>query len=225
MAGCSPVASRHIAGVCDVADDPRLDARDAHPLWLTPNCELLRVQAWDAQDAPVRSPSAMLFDLWRVPGRKRLDGTRDLVLTTSIGARHARLTLSNDLADGSTCVCTVPLTPHLRGQIAEFQALAALLCGDPLHDPRARLVSRAALLHLRALQALDAVEARASHRDFAIALFGPEAVRSQWHADGVLRAQVRHLVARAEGFMRRDYLGLAGVRHAHRGAHGDEPAH
>lgn len=158
-----------------------------------------------------------------MPGRKRLDDSRELVLTTSIGARHARLLLSNDLADGSTYVCTVPLTPHLRGQLAEFQALAALLDGDPLQDLPARPVSRAGLLHLRALQALDATQARASHRDIAIALFGLEAVRAQWHADGVLRAQVRHLILRAEGLMQRGYLDLAGVRHAHAGDPGDEP--
>ena len=59
-------------------------------------------------------------------------------------------------------------------------------------------------------------------RDLAVALFGLEAVRAGWHADGVLRAQVRHLVARAEGFMRQGYLCLAGLRQEDAGAHGDE---
>lgn len=152
-----------------------------------------------------------------------MDGSSDAVLTTLIGTRHARILLDGGLADGSTYTCTVPLTPHLRGQLAEFQSLAALLDGDPLHYPHARPVSRAGLLHLRALQVLDAMQAGASHRDIAIALFGLEAVRGEWHADGLLRAQVRHLSARAEGFMRRDYLDLAGVHHAHADAPGDEP--
>jgi len=212
-----------IAGACDVAEDPRLDARDAHPLWLTDGTDLLQVRASHARHASMPDPAARAFDLWRVPGRKRLDGSSDAVLTTSVGTRHARILLDGSLADGSTYVCTVPLTPRLRGQIAEFQALSSLLNGDPLHRVNVRPVSRAGQLHLRALQALDATQARASHRDLAVALFGLEAVRAQWHADGGLRAQVRHILARAEGFMRRDYLGLAGVRLAHTGTPGDEP--
>lgn len=225
MVDCANGKLQCIAGACDVADDPRLDARDAHPLWLTESADLLHVRALHSIHASTREPAARVFDLWRVPGKKRLDGSSDAVLTTSIGTRHARILLDGGLADGSTYTCAVPLTPHLRGQIAEFQALSGLLDGDPLPDMHARPISRAGLLHLRALQTLDATQARVSHRDIAIALFGAEAVRAEWHADGVLRAQVRHLVARAEGFMQRDYLDLAGVRRAHAGAPGDEPAH
>lgn len=182
------------------------------------------MRALRAHHAPARSPTAA-FDLWRIPGRKRLDDSSDAVLTTSIGAHRARILLDAGLDDGSAYVCTVPLTPQLRGQLSAFQDLAALLDGDPLPSSPARPVSRAGLLHLRALQALDAAQAHASHRDLAIALFGLDAVCAQWHADGVLRAQVRHLVSRAEGLMRRDYLGLAGVRHAHVSDPGDEPGH
>lgn len=220
---CGNVKLPCIAGACDVAEDPRLDARDARPLWLTDGTDLLQVRASHARHVSMPEPAVGAFDLWRVPGRKRLDGGSDAVLTVSIGTHHARILLDCGLANGSTYVCTVPLTPHLRGQIAEFQALSSLLDGDPLHRVNARPISRAGLLHLRALQALDATQARASHRDLAVALFGLEAVRAQWHADGGLRAQVRHVVARAEGFMRQDYLGLAGVRLARTGAPGDEP--
>lgn len=223
VADCGNGKLQCIAGACDVACDPRLDARDADPLWLTDSADLLHVRALHARHASSREPAARAFDLWRVPGRKRLDVSSDAVLTTSIGTRHARILLDGSLTDGSTYTCAVPLTPHLRGQIAEFQALSSLLDGDPLPRLHARPVSRAGLLHLRALQALDATQAGASHRDLAMALYGPEAVRAEWHADGVLRAQVRHLVARAEGFMQRDYLALAGVRHAYAGAPGDEP--
>lgn len=175
-----------------------------------------------------RSDAAPRFDLWRIPGCKRLHGAGDLVLNASVGARHARVLLDAGLHDGSAYVCTVPLTAQLRGQLTEFQALAALVDGHalPYAMPRpARPVSRAGLLHLRALLALDAVQAGASQRDIAIALFGPEAVRTQWHADGVLRAQVRHLVARAKGLMQHGYLDLAGVRHGHARAPGDEQVH
>jgi hypothetical protein len=77
---------------------------------------------------------------------------------------------------------------------------------------------------LHALQALDASQAGARHRDIAGALFGVDAVRTRWTPDGELRAQVRHLLRRAEGLMRGGYLALAGVRRQHTGAPGDEPA-
>ncbi len=213
-----------IAGACDVAADPGLDARDAHPLWLSEDEGLLHVRVASAHHAPASAHPEHRFDLWRIPGRKHLIAGADFILDVSIGSRHARILLGDGLADGSAYVCTVPLTAHLRGQLAEFQALAGLLEGFPLPtSPPVRPITRAGLLHLRALQTLDAVQSGASHRDLAVALFGLDAVRADWHADGVLRAQVRHLVTRAEGFMRRGYLGLAGLRHEHAGAHGDEP--
>lgn len=181
------------------------------------------MRAARAHHAPASAHPEHHFDLWRIPGRKRLAGGTDVILTVSIGARHARILLDADLYDGAPFICTVPLTARLRGQLAEFQAFAALLEGITLPDLCVRSITRAGLLHLRALQALDAMQSGASHRDLAVALFGLDAVRADWHADGVLRAQVRHLVSRSEGFMRRGYLGLAGLRQEYASAHGDEP--
>ena len=89
--------------------------------------------------------------------------------------------------------------------------------------PHARSATRAALLHLRALQALDASQAGGSHRDIAQALFGLEAIVLRWHEDGELRAQVRHLLRRAEFFMNGGYLSLAGVLDPAAKSPGDEP--
>ena len=163
------------------------------------------------------------FDLWRIPGRKRLamDG-HDLALTADLSALRMRLSLSGMLEDGGAYVGAVPLTPGLRGQLDGYREQAQALEGHAPQISHVRSATRSALLHLRALQALDAMQARASHRDLAIALFGLESVRADWHADGVLRAQVRHLVSRAEGFMRQGYLSLAGLRQGHTGAPGDE---
>lgn len=210
------------AGACDVAADPELDARAAHPLWLNEDEGLLHVRALRAHHATASAAGVARFDLWRIPGCKRLFGINDAILTVSIGTHHVRILLDAALTDGAPFTCTVPLTSHLRGQLAAFQSIAGLLEGAPLPTTLTRPVTRAGLLHLRALQALDAMQARASHRDLAIALFGLESVRADWHADGVLRAQVRHLVARAEGFMRQGYLHLAGLRHAPPSAPGDE---
>lgn len=122
-----------------------------------------------------------------------------------------RLSLSGTLADGAAYASAVPLTPSLRGQLGTFNAQAQALEGHaPRVDP-ARAVTRAALLHLRALQALDASRAGASHRDIAEALFGLEAVVLRWHEDGELRAQIRHLMRRAEESMAGGYLAMAGA--------------
>lgn len=195
------------AGGCDVAEDPELDGRVAHPLWLSSSDGLMHVRAVRAHGAATRR-----FDLWRIPGRKRLamDG-HDLALTADISALRMRLSLSGMLVDGDAYAGAVPLTTGLRGQLDGYREQAQALEGHAPQISPVRSATRAALLHLRALQALDASQAGASHRDIAQALFGLEAVVLRWHDDGELRAQVRHLLRRAEAFMHGGYMSLAGV--------------
>ena len=163
------------------------------------------------------------FDLWRVPGRKRLAlGGSGLTLLTEVPAQRLRMSLADDLCDGAVYICAVPLGPGLRGQLEVFNAQARALQGHAPADDSTRTVTRAALLHLRALQALDGAQAGASHRDIAQALFGFEAV-VRWHADGELRAAVRHLLRRAEAYMAGDYLSLAGIPRAGAESPGDDP--
>jgi hypothetical protein len=180
---------------------------------------LLHVRASRAHGASTRPT----FDLWRVPGRKRLAlRSTGLTLLTEVSAQRLRMSLADDLVDGAAYACTVPLGPGLRGQLDAFNAQALVLRGHLPAAASARPVTRAALLHLRALQALDGVQAGASHRDIAQALFGLEAV-VRWHADGELRAQVRHLLRRAEAYMGGGYLALAGIRRTAAEPPGDEP--
>lgn len=177
------------------------------------------MRAAHAHDGAVRR-----FDLWRIPGRKRLalDG-HDWALTADLNAQRLRVSLSGALADGAAYAGAVPLTPRLRGQIDTFNAQAQALEGHaPRVDP-AKPLTRVALLHLRALQALDASQAGVSHRDIAQALFGLEAVVLRWHEDGELRAQVRHLLRRANAYMTGGYLALAGALHPAAKHPGDEP--
>lgn len=206
-------------GGCDSAEDPRLDAREAQPFWITAADELLHVRASRAHDASTRPT----FDLWRVPGRKRLAlGGSGLTLQTEVSAQRLPMSLADDLCDGAGYTCAVPLGPGLRGQLDAFNAQAQLLRGQaPAVDP-SRAVTRAALLHLRALQALDGAQAGASHREIAQILFGIEAT-ARWHADGELRAQVRHLLRRAEAYMADGYLSLAGIPRVGAESPGDEP--
>ncbi|MDP9968844.1 hypothetical protein J2W39_000067 [Variovorax paradoxus] len=163
------------------------------------------------------------FDLWRVPGRKHLAlGDSGLTLLTEVSAQRLRMSLADDLCDGAVYICAVPLGPGLRGQLDVFNAQARALQGHAPADDSTRTVTRAALLHLRALQALDGAQAGASHRAIAQALFGFEAV-VRWHADGELRAAVRHLLRRAEAYMAGDYLSLAGIPRVGAESPGDEP--
>ena len=145
--------------------------------------------------------------------------------------RHAllarlRVSLSFELEDGAAYSLLVPLDPSSHTRLPEYQGQARVFGGE-FPQPNARLIGRAALLHLLALQALDGLQTGAHHRDIAGALFGVDTVRKRWTADSELRAQVRHLLTRAEGLMRGGYLALAGVRQQHigvpRSAPGDEP--
>ncbi|WP_235926799.1 DUF2285 domain-containing protein [Variovorax boronicumulans] len=163
------------------------------------------------------------FDLWRVPGRKRLAlGGSGLTLLTEVSAQRLRMSLADDLCDGAAYTCAVPLGPGLRGQLDAFNAQAQVLQGHAPAGNSTRAVTRAALLHLRALQALDGAQAGASHREIAQALFGFEAA-VRWHADGELRAAVRHLLRRAEAYMSGGYLSLAGIQRTATESPGDEP--
>ncbi len=159
-----------------------------------------------------------------MPGRKGLTlGAASLTLLAEVAAQRLRVSLADDLADGAAYACTVPLGPGLRGQLDAFNAQARVLQGQAPAAAPVRAATRSALLHLRALQALDGAQAGATHRDIAQALFGLEAVVLRWQADGELRAQIRHLLQRAEAYMRGGYLALAGVRRNAAQPPGDEP--
>ena len=208
-------------GGCKVAENPQLDARQAHPLWTAAADALLHVRAINAHD----TSAAPVFDLWKIPGRKRLaHAGSQLSLTAEHGPNRLRASLSTELEDGAAYGLAVPLDAHLRTRLTGYQVQANAIHGQ-WPPVVAKKVTRASLLHLHALQALDVSQAGAHHRDIAGALFGADAVRTRWTADSELRAQVRHLLTRAEGLMRGGYLALAGVRQQHTSAPGDELAH
>lgn len=204
----------------DVVEDPQLDARQTYPLWSAPADALLHVHAASMHHADTQP----VFNLWGIPGRKRLVhvGTQ-LSFSAEHGPNRLHASLSAELEEGAAYGLTVPLDAHLRTRLTGYQVQANALQGQwpPVSTKK---VTRASLLHLHALQALDASQAGARHRDIAAALFGADAVRTRWTADSELRAQVRHLLTRAEGLVRGGYLALAGVRQSPTGAPGDEPA-
>ncbi len=185
--------------------------------------ELLQVRAAHARRLAAPSTPSSRFDLWRVPGRKRLaPDDAGLILLAVMPALRLHALLAEGLAHGAAYACAVPLSPDLRGRLDHFHAQARALQARPPAEGQARAASRSALVHLRALQALDGAQAGASQRDIAQTLFGAQAVALRWHADGELRAQVRHLLARAAGLMRGGYLALAGIQGVVAAVHGDE---
>lgn len=199
--------TRNVGG-CESAENPRLDARHANPLWAIDMDDWLHVRA--ARRQP--QPPDQRFSLWRVIGRKSLTQTgSDLRLTVQYGEHGLHVALDDSIVEGMAFFSAVPLEDALRNRLTQFLAEARLLDGAK-PQPRARPTSRAALLHLRALQAIDGVRDGASHRDIAAVLVGVDTARDRWSADSELRAQVRYLVARAEGLMRGGYRALAGLR-------------
>lgn len=210
----------HGVGGCDNVEDPRLDARDANPLWAVDTDDLMHVRA--ARRRP-QSPDKR-FSLWCMTGRKYLAHTgSDLRFTVKYGEHGLHVALDDSVAEGAAFFCAVPFKGGLRNRLTQFHDEARLLDGET-PTPCARGISRAALLHLRALQAIDGVICGASHRDIAAALFGADTARDRWSADSELRAQVRYLVGRAEGLIRGGYLTLAGLQPSHPGDPGDERA-
>lgn len=197
-------ASLGPAGACDVDLDPRLDARDAHPVWLGVEDALPHLRPALAHSVP----RSQVFSLWRIRGRKRLlhAGT-DLILSVQNEPHGLRACVSPALADGEACRFSIPLD----GKSATCKAQTHLLLGD-LPQPGSRHVSRTAVLHMRGLQALDAMQGDCGQRGAAEALFGADTVAERWHSDSDLRAQVRHILARAQSWVAGGYLQLAGAR-------------
>ena len=157
------------------------------------------------------SATAPPFSVWRLPGPKILSvhARPDLVLTTGVGGRALELTVDAGLLLGDAYAFRVPAAaePEEAVRVMVGVRLAMQGSASSARESSSR-VSRTALVHLRALQALDGIAAEASHRTIARALFGAEAVNRRWTADGELRAQVRHLVRRARALRDGGYRAL-----------------
>lgn len=173
-------------GGCDFLEDPALDARSAEPVWLPDPGVLIAA-------TPAIVDSAEPFSLWTLPGRKSLvhDGRRILVRST-LGRRVLRLAVSLSLGDGMPFAYAVPAGARGQGGLKAAADLAAALAGTPV-KARRPAVTRTDLVHMRALQALDAERAGASERAIAELVFAPFDEPESWN-DSAIRAQVRYLL-------------------------------
>lgn len=175
-------------GGCEGLEDPDLDARDADPDWLPDPVCLVALGPAITGDAPP-------FDLWALPGRKSMlhDGRR-LLLRTAVGRRVARLALSLSLRHDAPYAFAVPAGPARRERAAWTLDLADALDSSAVtHRGRGAVVTRSALVHMRALQALDAEAAGGSERDLARLIFGSAEADATWNASPT-RAKVRYLL-------------------------------
>ena len=188
-------------------EDSELDARLVQPVWRSATDAFVRVIADDHDE----TSDTDHFSLWTIPGRKSLrhDGRR-LLLTAVLGGRVLRMALANDVCDGGSFAYVIRSGPGARARCQAVQEQQARLQAMEPAQPYSVTArpGRLAILHMRALQALDGVLAGASHRDIATAIFGDQRVTEGWHADSELRAQTRHLIRRGEAFRHGDYRNL-----------------
>ena len=141
---------------------------------------------------PAITDGAEPFSLWALPGRKNLmhDGRR-LLIRSTIGRRVLRLAVSLSLGDGMPFAYAVPAGVRgQRGLKAAADLDVALTGSEP--KPRHAAVTRTDLVHMRALQALDAEAEGASERAIADLVVGPFAEPQSW--DSAVRANVRYLL-------------------------------
>jgi len=186
-------------------EDPRRDARDAQPIWQPAR---LKLPTLVAVDAP--SPSSSRFSVWALPGHKSLacDGAR-LTLTLTSVVPTLRIGVPAGLGDGDAYGYVIEPGAGAQNQWRRIQACeVALRSGSQPVQAIAQPVDRRRPVHMRTLQALDGLNAGASHRAIACALFGVSRVTKDWHPDGDLRAQVRFLIRRGRVLMREGYLAL-----------------
>jgi hypothetical protein len=190
-------------------ENPYLDARLARPLWQPQPEGGLRLTATERQLA-----NAARFSLWTLPGRKTLfHERRGLRLTLHLGGRIVHVDLRADLGEDMAFAYVIAAGPHAALQWQAARSLRSLLEGASQDTVCVTAVrpTRVAVAHMRSLQALDGTLAGASHREVAEAIFGVRRVAEAWHPDSVLRAQTRHWIHRARGFMERDYRSLIGI--------------
>jgi hypothetical protein len=183
-------------------EHPSLDARTGQPMWRQLAEGQLRI-------VPLEDDAfSLTFSLWAVPGRKTLchDGSR-LLLTVEIQGARVHIAIHLALRTGERFGYAFSSGLPLPQQVSRVQAAVHVLSGS--HIARSvHPVRRDSLVHMRTLQTLDAVHAKASQRDAATTLFGAQEMMRHWHQDSELRARIRHYVRRGRAWMRSDYLGL-----------------
>ena len=211
--------------------DPQLDARQVSPVWSIAAPSPVTVVRDETRLQRERAMEAELFSLWRLVGRKSLfeDGGGLRLVARSL-SQDVQMRLGGHLGDGDRFAYQIPAAADDRAAWSAVTAFRVLIpASGGGREPSLGRPGRADLFHVRELQVLDGLAARASQRELAIELFGSTAVARGWQPDGALRAQVRYLIRRARALMEGEYRGLiaddqAGTRRSRRAGHGSRSA-
>jgi hypothetical protein len=190
--------------------DPRLDAREASPIWTIDALRPVTLARDEMHRVQERPNVAERFSLWRLSGRKSLfdDGNALRLIVRSLSG-EVQMRMSGDLGDGDRFAFQISPAADDRAASAALRGFGALIrVSRNGWEPALERPGRADLFHLRALQVLDGLAAGASQRELAIAIFGSAAVERGWQPDGALRAQVRYLIGRARALMAGEYRSL-----------------
>ena len=190
--------------------DPRLDAREAFPVWATRAPAPVRLVRDEYRSVDGRDAPGDHFSIWHLAGRKSLFGDgADLQLMIRSSPQSARLHVADRLCTGDRFAYQIP------AGAAQGAALRTVAAFHALHsapsDVRQRPADRRGttdLFHARALQVLDGLTAGATRREPATAIFGHATVARSWRPDGALRAQVRYLIRRGRAMMAGEYRSL-----------------
>lgn len=187
-------------GGYDFLEDPTFDGRTAEPIWLPDPDPLVSI-------APAIVDDAEAFSLWNVPGRKSLihDGRR-LLMRTTLGRQAVRVAVSLALGDGMPFAYAAPAGPRGHRAFKAAADLDAALAGKPSRS-RTPAVTRTDLVHMRALQALDAERDGASEHDIAKLVFDAFAEPESWN-DSAVRANVRYLLDHGHRYRDGGYRSL-----------------
>ena len=190
--------------------DPRLDARQASPVWVIGAAPPVTVVRDEMHSHRAGETVAERFSLWRLAGPKALfDDGGGLRLVVRLVSQDVQVRLGDRLTSGDRFAYQIPAAGDDRAACAALTAFRALFpaAGRGRESSRER-PRRGDLFHVRALQVLDGLAAGASQRELAVALFGAAVVARGWQPDGALRAQVRYLIRRAQALMAGEYREL-----------------
>lgn len=197
-------------------EDPCRDAREAQLAWNPAPDPCVTLASAEPAVAGER------FSLWALPGHKRLLhlGQR-ISCAADIVPAPLRVAFDAQLREGDRFGYVLISGIYVGHRWRAVERHLARLSSRVPHTTAQVAPSREAMVHMRSLQALDGKAQHASHRQIAEVIFGKARVEEAWYPDSELRAQVRHLLRRAEGLVGGGYRRLLGHAHPQQG----DPAH
>jgi hypothetical protein len=187
-------------------EDPTQDSRVIEPAWQSDASATPCLVRYRAGEAAAR------FRLWAIRGRKSLrhDGEALRLTAGQVGESHC-IQLGTDVENDQPFAIAIAATNDFQAQCqAAKRWMRWYESGGDDSRTELKRPSATALIHMQALQALDGVAVRASHRQIASAIFGASAGASCWRDEQHWRARVRYLIKRGAAQCEGGYRALVG---------------